>query len=82
MFWQHYHLWHKRLKLQLVRGQVVDSGDNLPIPGATVVEQDAENRTVNGVITDFDGNFAIRVKNPNNKLFVSTIGYKSKVVAN
>ncbi|MBP6460147.1 MAG: SusC/RagA family TonB-linked outer membrane protein [Crocinitomicaceae bacterium] len=64
----------------LVRGQVVDAGDNLSIPGATIVEQDAENRTVTGVITDIDGNFAIRVKNPNNKLNVSTIGYKSKVV--
>jgi hypothetical protein len=51
----------------LVRGQVVDAGDNLSIPGATIVEQDAENRTVTGVITDIDGNFAIRVKNPQNK---------------
>ena len=65
----------------LVRGQVIDAGDNQTIPGATVVEQDAESRTVGGVVTDFDGNFAIRVKNPNNKLVVSTIGYKSKTVA-
>jgi TonB-linked SusC/RagA family outer membrane protein len=67
-------------KALLVRGQVVDSDDNLSIPGATIVEQDGEGRTVTGVITDIDGNFAIRVKNPNNKLFISTIGYKSKVV--
>jgi len=65
----------------LVRGQVIDAGDNQTIPGATVVEQDSENRTVGGVVTDFDGNFAIRVKNPNNKLSVSTIGYKTKSVA-
>jgi TonB-linked SusC/RagA family outer membrane protein len=65
----------------LVRGQVIDAGDNQTIPGATIVEQDAENRTVGGVVTDFDGNFAIRVKNPNNKLSVSTIGYKTKSVA-
>ncbi|WP_281336668.1 SusC/RagA family TonB-linked outer membrane protein [Flavobacterium eburneipallidum] len=65
----------------IVRGQVVDSGDNLPIPAATVVEQDAENRTVGGVMSDADGNFAIQIKNPNNKLLISTIGYKSKVVA-
>ncbi|SHG47061.1 TonB-linked outer membrane protein, SusC/RagA family [Flavobacterium fluvii] len=67
-------------KALLVRGQIVDSGDNLSIPGATVVEQDVEGRTVTGVITDIDGNFAIRVKNPNNKLFISTIGYKSQTV--
>ncbi|MFV5690453.1 SusC/RagA family TonB-linked outer membrane protein [Flavobacterium sp. LT1R49] len=63
----------------LVRGQVLDAGDNLSIPGATVVEQDGENRTVGGVITDSDGNFALRV-NPKNKLFISTIGYKSQSV--
>ncbi|MEO8253367.1 MAG: SusC/RagA family TonB-linked outer membrane protein [Flavobacterium sp.] len=65
----------------LVRGQVIDAGDRQTIPGATVVEQDLENRTVGSVITDFDGNFAIRVKNSNNKLSVSTIGYKSKLVS-
>lgn len=67
-------------KTTVVRGKVVDSGDNLPIPSATVVEQDAENRTIMGVLTDVDGNFAIHVKNPKHKLFVSTIGYKSKLV--
>ena len=72
--------WAQGAKTTVVRGQVVDSGDNLPIPSATVVEQDAENRTITGVLTDVDGNFAIHVKNPKNKLFVSTIGYKSKLV--
>jgi TonB-linked SusC/RagA family outer membrane protein len=67
-------------KALLVRGQIIDASDNLSIPGATIVEQDAENRTVTGVISDIDGNFAIRVKSPNNKLYISTIGYKSKVV--
>lgn len=67
-------------KTTVVRGQVIDSGDNLPIPSATVVEQDSENRTITGVLTDVDGNFAIHIKNPKNKLFVSTIGYKSKLV--
>ena len=68
-------------KAELIRGQVFDSSDNLPIPGVTIAEQDGENRTVGGVITDFDGNFAIRVKNVNHKLVISAIGYKSKTVA-
>lgn len=67
-------------KTTLVRGTVVDSNDNLPIPGATIVEQDNENRTVTGATADFDGGFAIRMKNPNNKLYISTIGYKSQTV--
>ncbi|RVT79556.1 SusC/RagA family TonB-linked outer membrane protein [Flavobacterium sufflavum] len=65
----------------LVRGQVIDASDNQTIPMVTVAEQDTDNRTVGGVVTDIDGNFAIRVKNPNNKLLISTIGYKSQVVS-
>ncbi len=65
----------------LVRGQVIDAADNQTIPMVTIAEQDADNRTVGGVVTDVDGNFAIRVKNPNNKLLVSTIGYKTKTVS-
>ncbi|MBA0883586.1 SusC/RagA family TonB-linked outer membrane protein [Flavobacterium undicola] len=65
----------------LVRGQIIDASDNQTIPMVTVAEQDADNRTVGGTVTDIDGNFAIRVKNPNNKLLISTIGYKSKTVA-
>ena len=65
-------------KTFLVRGQVIDSSDKLSIPGTTIAEQDSENRTVSGAVTDIDGNFAIRVKDPNNKLFISTIGYKSQ----
>ncbi|MBF4470719.1 SusC/RagA family TonB-linked outer membrane protein [Flavobacterium sp. HJJ] len=65
-------------KTFLVRGQVIDASDKLSIPGATIAEQDAENRTVSGAISDIDGNFAIKVKDPNNKLFISTIGYKSQ----
>ena len=65
----------------IVRGQVIDASDNLSIPGATIAEQDADNRTVGGVITDSDGNFAIRVKSPNNKLSISTIGYRTQNIA-
>lgn len=64
----------------IVRGQVIDATNKEPLLGATVVEQDAEKRTVTGVITDFDGNFAIRMKNTNNKLVISTLGYKTKTI--
>ncbi len=67
-------------KTSVVRGQVIDASDRLPIPGSTVVEQDSDNRTINGVVTDIDGNFAIRVKSTKNKLLVSTIGYVSKTI--
>jgi len=68
------------VKGELIRGQVLDAGDNLPIPGVTVAEQDKENRSVGGVITDLDGGFAIKLKDPSHKLLISAIGYKTKTV--
>jgi TonB-linked SusC/RagA family outer membrane protein len=61
-----------------IRGKVIDSKDNTPIIGATIVESDKENRVVNGTITDADGNFVYQMKNPDNKMKVSVIGYQSK----
>ncbi|WEK20171.1 MAG: SusC/RagA family TonB-linked outer membrane protein [Candidatus Pedobacter colombiensis] len=58
-----------------VRGKVTDSKDKQSIIGASVVEIDKDRRTVNGVVTDIDGNFVLRISNPNNKIMVSFIGY-------
>ncbi|RYE36714.1 MAG: SusC/RagA family TonB-linked outer membrane protein [Sphingobacteriaceae bacterium] len=63
----------------LIKGKISDSKDKLGIIGASVVEQDNEKRTITGVATDLDGNFAIRVQSTKNKLSVSYIGYKTKV---
>ncbi|MGY5354488.1 SusC/RagA family TonB-linked outer membrane protein [Wenyingzhuangia sp. IMCC45467] len=64
----------------LVRGTVIDSKTNEPVLGATVTEQDADSRIVTAVITDFDGNFAIRFKKASNRLVVSTIGYATQTL--
>ncbi|MFI8379445.1 SusC/RagA family TonB-linked outer membrane protein [Leeuwenhoekiella sp. NPDC079379] len=64
----------------VVRGTITDTSNGQPIPGATIAEQDADNRTVTGVISDFDGNFAMRVKSPSNKLVISTLGYSSQTI--
>lgn len=61
-----------------VRGKVTDSKDKQIIPGASVVEIDKDRRTVNGVATDIDGNFVLRISNPNNKIMVSFIGYTTQ----
>ncbi|RYE23358.1 MAG: SusC/RagA family TonB-linked outer membrane protein, partial [Sphingobacteriaceae bacterium] len=63
----------------LIKGRIIDSKDKLSIIGASVVEQDNEKRTITGVATDLDGNFAIRVQSTKNKISVSYIGYKTKV---
>lgn len=64
----------------VIRGTVIDESSNQPIPGATVIEQDNEKRTITGVVADFDGNFAIKIKNPSNNLVISTLGFKSKTL--
>ena len=57
-----------------ITGVVVDVAGE-PVIGASVVEVG----TTNGTITDFDGNFSLSV-NPNGKIQVTFVGYKTEVV--
>lgn len=58
-----------------VTGQVFDS-NNEPVIGATVVEK---GNTKNAAITDFDGNFKIKV-NAGKKIVISYVGMKTQEV--
>lgn len=59
-----------------INGKVIDSKDNLPLPGVNVVTKSGSN----GVTTDVDGNYAIKVT-PNETLVFSFIGYvKQEIV--
>ncbi|MDO8929636.1 MAG: carboxypeptidase-like regulatory domain-containing protein, partial [Bacteroidota bacterium] len=65
-----------QLYAQKVTGVVVDE-TNSPIPGVNVVVKG----TINGVITDYDGRYAIVPQNPvNDVLTFSFIGLESKEV--
>ena len=44
---------------------------------ANVVELDAANRIVASAVTDMNGNFSFKLKNPKNRLRVSFVGYKT-----
>lgn len=55
-----------------ITGTVVSAGDNLPLPGATVIVKG----TSNGAVTDFDGNYTINA-NTGDVLVFSFVGYKS-----
>lgn len=57
-----------------VTGKVMDVNGE-PVVGATIKEQG----TLNGTITDFDGNFSLDVA-MNEMLEVSYIGYKSQTI--
>ena len=58
-----------------ISGTVSDDID--VIMGANVVEKDKNNRIVSQTITDMNGNFTMNIKDPNNTLVVSFIGYKT-----
>lgn len=63
----------------MVRGKVTDGKDKTPIDGALVAELDKEDRIVKGVTTDIEGNYALKMSNPKNRISISFIGYKSEV---
>src|SRR5690606_10828880 len=67
----------KAQQLVTIRGKVVDKGDKLPVIGTTVVELDKDRRTVTGVTTDINGNFALRESNTSHQISVSFIGYRT-----
>ncbi|MCB4797946.1 SusC/RagA family TonB-linked outer membrane protein [Neotamlana laminarinivorans] len=61
-----------------VSGNVISNIDNMPIPGASVVEKGTP---LNGVATDFDGNFTITLNNSDGVLVISSIGYATTEVS-
>jgi TonB-linked SusC/RagA family outer membrane protein len=61
-------------QVRSISGSVIDETGE-PVIGANVLEVG----TTNGAITDYDGNFALKVQ-PNAKLQVSFIGYTTKTV--
>ncbi|MEQ8547936.1 MAG: SusC/RagA family TonB-linked outer membrane protein [Cyclobacteriaceae bacterium] len=54
-----------------VSGRVISQEDNLSIPGVTV----SVKGTATGVVTDFDGNYSIKLPSPESVLVFSSIGF-------
>ncbi len=48
-----------------------------PVMMANVVELDASNRIMASAVTDLNGNFSFKLKNPKDKLRISFVGYKT-----
>lgn len=62
---------------KVITGKVIDS-EGAGLPGVTVVQKN----TGNGTITDFDGNFSIKVTEPTDaRLLISYIGYGTEEIA-
>ncbi len=64
----------------ILQGEVSSNNDGWPIIGANVSELDANNRVVNGTITDFNGNYVLKLKSNKNRISVSYIGYHKKII--
>lgn len=60
-----------------VSGKLMDSELGGPLPSANVVETG----TNNGTITDFDGNFSLRVSNNSGSITITYLGYTTRVVS-
>ena len=58
-----------------ISGTVSDEID--VIMGANVGERDKNNRILSQTVTDMNGNFTMNIKDPNNTLVVSFMGYKT-----
>ena len=61
----------------IISGTVTDSYG--AVIGANVVEIDAANRIQASAVTDINGNFSFKLKNPKDKIRFSYVGYKTVV---
>lgn len=62
---------------QEVTGRVTDSGDNSPLPGASIIVKG----TSVGTTTDGNGEYRLAVEDPNATLVFSFIGYETQEIA-
>ena len=61
---------------QVLTGQVTDK-EGSPLQTANVTEQDGEGRIYANAVTDINGNFAIKIVNPEHNIRVSYVGCKT-----
>ena len=61
----------------IVRGKVVLKQTGVALPGITVIEKNRDSRIVNGVMTDINGNYQIKVVDKTDSLHFRQIGMAS-----
>jgi TonB family protein len=65
----------RSLSLYSIKGKVISSEDNLPVPGVTILIKGAKA----GAVTDIEGNFSIAIPDSTRKILVANfIGMESK----
>ena len=64
-----------------VSGTIISESDGQPLTGATIAEKDKNNRIINGVVADFNGNYSIKMADASNVLTYSYIGFVTKEIS-
>lgn len=62
----------------IIQGTVTSEQDG-PIIGASVIETDANNRVMSASVTDINGHYVLKIKNPANNISFSYIGHVKQV---
>jgi len=65
---------------EYVRGGVFEESKDNPLPGATVIFVNKNNRVINGVITNAEGKFELRRTGEESKIVISFIGLKTQTL--
>jgi len=60
----------------IIRGRIIDKGDLTTIIGANIIEYDKDDRIINGTVSNVNGDFVLEMKDRNNIVKVSVIGYE------
>ena len=64
----------------IIQGKVTSSTDGETLIGASVTEIDANNRVIGGTTTDVNGQYVLKVRNPNGRLSVAYVGFDRQTV--
>ena len=62
----------------VLKGKVIDDETGEALIGVTIIEVNELNRSLNGTVTDLNGNFTLRLSNPDTKVRISYIGFMTE----
>ena len=63
----------------IIQGNITAT-NNESLIGVSVTEIDATNRVVSGTVTDFNGHYILKIKDPNNRISIKYIGFVKQVM--
>ncbi len=66
---------------KILQGVVTSSSDKSTLIGVNISELDVNNRVVNATITDINGKYVLKVKNPKNRIQISYVGYEKQILS-